>query len=306
MILAACPSFVFAEIKPIPSLTAVKDHVDYLLEQGVKSKDIVVVWDCHGVITAQGTPQKNVEATLNPETLDVLKHLSAEKIPQIIATASRDPYEVQKDLARLQVTPYFEAPASRKERLEQQLHCWQEILKQAKASSGKKHNKSRKIKHASNIVKELQTELSTLAKHQKRQLFYGQNNTNVESGNLEVVALGKNKSVVLEGHKIGRITALREHEKFPSPYFRKKAFGAEWCFPGNNFQHIIFVDDDKYNLGMFERDFKETIHYSSEEDMKKLTLYHFSPPAPKAKLKPGHMTPFHSNSDSEDNGDDFF
>lgn len=76
VILATCPSFVFAEIKSISSLTAVKDQVDYLLEQGVRSKDIVVVWDCHGVITAQGTPQKNVEATLNPDVLDVLKHLS--------------------------------------------------------------------------------------------------------------------------------------------------------------------------------------------------------------------------------------
>ncbi|MBX9621392.1 MAG: hypothetical protein K2X28_05115 [Alphaproteobacteria bacterium] len=125
---------------------------------------------------------------------------------------------------------------------------------------------------------------------------------NIEEGNLEIVPLGKNKSL-LEGHKIGRITALREREDFPSPYFRKKAFGAEWCFPENNFKHVIFVDDDKRNLEIFEKDFKETIHYNSEEDMEKLTLYHFS----SSMVKPNpRYAKFPPNSLSDDESVDEF
>jgi 8-oxo-dGTP pyrophosphatase MutT (NUDIX family) len=59
-----------------------------------------------------------------------------------------------------------------RERLEKQLQRWQETLKQAQSSRGKKGNKTRKIQHAANMVTELQTELKALDKHQKHQLFY--------------------------------------------------------------------------------------------------------------------------------------
>lgn len=231
MMLANFPSFAFANFETITSLMSVKDKVDSLQRQGATPKDIVVVWDCHGVITAQGTPRKGVESTLNPDALTVLGDLNAGGISQVISTAWHNPYEVQKDLQRLQVTPFFDAE-------------------------------------------------------------------NSERRDLEIVTLGKNKS--LQGHKIGRITALREHEEFPVPYFRKKAFGAEWCFPGNNFKHIIFVDDDRHNLDLFEKDFKETIYYNSEEDMEKLTLYHFS------MVRPNPMYTFPSNSSSDNESDDEF
>lgn len=236
MLLGSFPSFVFANPETIISLISIKDKVSSLQEQGAKSEDIVVVWDCHGVITAQGIPKKGVESTLNPDVFTVLDYLNAGGVSQVISTAWHNPYEVQKDLLRLQVAPYFEAE-------------------------------------------------------------------NIERRNLEIVTLGKNK--FLEGHKIGRITALREHEDFPSPYFRKKAFGAEWCFPGNNFKHIIFVDDDRRNLEIFEKDFKETIYYNSEEDMEKLTLYHFSPSMVKPNPNPRYAT-FPSNSSSDDENSDEF
>lgn len=240
MMLANFPSFAFANFETITSLMSVKDKVDSLQSQGARPKDIVVVWDCHGVITAQGTPRKDVESTLNPDVLTVLDNLNAGGIPQVISTAWHDPYGVAEDLQRLRVTPYFDAE-------------------------------------------------------------------NIEKRNLEIITLGKNKS--LEGYKIGRITALREHEEFPNPYFRKKAFGAEWCFPKNNFKHIIFVDDDRHNLGIFEKDFKETIYYNSEEDMEKLTLYHFSRVLKNAqsskKFEPIYASfPLNSPSDDE-SGDEF-
>jgi len=216
---ASFPSLVFATPpETITSLITIKDKVNSLLEQGAESEDIVVVWDCHGVITAQGMPKKGVKMTLSPDVLDVLEYLNIEKIPQIIATAWHDPYEVQKDLERLQVASYFEAE---------------------------------KVKKKS----------------------------------LKNIALGKNRAMALQGYKIGRLIALRKYEYFPEPFFYKKAFGAEWCFPENNFKHIIFVDDNERNLRAFEEDFKETIYYNDKKDMKKLTLYHFFPAASKVKLK---------------------
>lgn len=65
----------------------------------------------------------------------------------------------------------------KRERLKESLQHWQETLKQVKASRGKKRNKSRKIQHAHNNITELQTELRTLDKLQKRQSFYGQSHT---------------------------------------------------------------------------------------------------------------------------------
>lgn len=125
---------------------------------------------------------------------------------------------------------------------------------------------------------------------------------NIERKLPEKVILGKKKS--LEGHKIGRVTALREQEDFPSPYFLKKAFGAQWCFPGINFRHIIFVDDDNKNLRIFKNDFKDTIYYNSEEDMEKLSLYHFAKPKPESNLEFSSGFPLNSSSDDED-GDEF-
>jgi hypothetical protein len=123
----------------------------------------------------------------------------------------------------------------------------------------------------------------------------------------EKVTLGKKKS--LEGHKIGRVTALREQEEFPDPYFLQKAFATEWCFPGIDFKHIIFVDDTRGNLKIFKSDFKETIHYNSEEDMEKLTLYHFSRALPNSepskKPKPIYAS-FPPNSPSDDENSDEF
>ncbi|MBX9621391.1 MAG: hypothetical protein K2X28_05110 [Alphaproteobacteria bacterium] len=98
MVLANFPSFVFANFETISSVVAVKDKVNSLQIQGARPEDIVVVWDCHGVITPQGTPRKGVESTLSPNVLTVLGDLNAEGIPQVISTAWHDPYEVQKDL----------------------------------------------------------------------------------------------------------------------------------------------------------------------------------------------------------------
>ncbi len=60
----------------------------------------------------------------------------------------------------------------RREKLEAQLQHWQKTLKKAKASSGYKRNKSRKMQHFFNRVRALQAELVTLDKRQKRQLDY--------------------------------------------------------------------------------------------------------------------------------------
>lgn len=97
MMLANFPSFAFANFETITSLMSVKDKVDSLHSQGARPEDIVVVWDCHGVITAQGTPRKDVELTLNPDALTVLDNLNTGGISQVISTAWHNPYGVAED-----------------------------------------------------------------------------------------------------------------------------------------------------------------------------------------------------------------
>ncbi len=65
-----------------------------------------------------------------------------------------------------------QAVFTRREKLEAQLQHWRETLRKTEASSGKKRNKSCKIQHAANICRDLQTELATLDKRLKRQLFH--------------------------------------------------------------------------------------------------------------------------------------
>lgn len=59
----------------------------------------------------------------------------------------------------LQAWPTVDVQLSRREHLARQLQHWQEQLIEAQASKGKKHNKARKVQHAHNVVKELQSEL---------------------------------------------------------------------------------------------------------------------------------------------------
>ncbi len=63
-----------------------------------------------------------------------------------------------------------------KERLKVQLQFWKKTLLEAKASGGKKRNKTRKIQHASDMISELTSELLKLHTHQKRQLRNGRSN----------------------------------------------------------------------------------------------------------------------------------
>lgn len=55
--------------------------------------------------------------------------------------------------------PTVDVRLSRRDHLVRQLQHWQEKLTEAQASKGKKHNKARKVQHAHNVVKELQSEL---------------------------------------------------------------------------------------------------------------------------------------------------
>jgi 8-oxo-dGTP pyrophosphatase MutT (NUDIX family) len=55
--------------------------------------------------------------------------------------------------------PAVDVRMSRREQLAKQLQHWQGQLTQAQAAKGKKRNKARKVQHAHNVVKELQSEL---------------------------------------------------------------------------------------------------------------------------------------------------
>ena len=106
MILVSLPSFVIANHETIESVRSIKHRVHHLRKQGVAPEDIVVVWDFHGVLTKQATPEADMN--LNPDVMHVLQYLHERNISQIIATAWRDPAKVGQDLFLLKLDQYFD------------------------------------------------------------------------------------------------------------------------------------------------------------------------------------------------------
>ena len=109
---------------------------------------------------------------------------------------------------------------------------------------------------------------------------------------LEDFAVGPKGTVKLKGHKNGNVIALKNADDFADPthlemypYFRQKAFALEAIYPQKVFTHIVGVDDDKYNLTVFEkRDFPRTRHYSEECN---LMLFHLQSPKVTVSLASG-------------------
>ncbi|MBX9620532.1 MAG: hypothetical protein K2X28_00620 [Alphaproteobacteria bacterium] len=87
---------------------------------------------------------------------------------------------------------------------------------------------------------------------------------------LKYFSVGSEGNTQLEGHRNGKIVALRSIFSI-NHYFRQKAFALEVVYPGKVFTHIAGVDDDRYNLKIFEHNFLETRHY---KDKCNLTLFH--------------------------------
>lgn len=100
--------------------------------------------------------------------------------------------------------------------------------------------------------------------------YFDIENKKNDSVYLKKLHLGKNHHIALEGYKNGRLIALRKQKSF-GVYFPNKAFGIEWCYPQNEFKHILFIDDNIDNLNIFKSDFKETSPYKKKA---KLRLYH--------------------------------
>jgi hypothetical protein len=114
MLLGSFPSFAFANPEEIDSVMAIRKKVESLQSQGANPEDIVVVWDFHGVITAQGAPKKDVEATLNPGAIDVLDYLHGQHIPQIM--------KFNKILFGLKWLPILKLIISSKENFQKKSH----------------------------------------------------------------------------------------------------------------------------------------------------------------------------------------
>ncbi|MBX9785986.1 MAG: hypothetical protein K2Y08_01490 [Alphaproteobacteria bacterium] len=106
IMLASLPSFVLANHETIESVRSIKHRVHHLRKQGVAPEDIVVVWDFHGVLTKQKKPEAVMN--LNPDVVHVLQYLHKRKVPQLIATAWRDPSKVGQDLLLLKISKYFD------------------------------------------------------------------------------------------------------------------------------------------------------------------------------------------------------
>lgn len=109
--------------------------------------------------------------------------------------------------------------------------------------------------------------------HLKLNQYFDIKNIEDDGIHLKKIHLGKNPRVALEGYKNGRLIALRKRQDF-GVYFPNKAFGVEWCYPQNEFKHILFIDDSIDNLRLFKSNFKKTVHY---EKNAKLSLYHLKP-----------------------------
>lgn len=87
---------------------------------------------------------------------------------------------------------------------------------------------------------------------------------------LENFSGGSEEKIQLEGRRNGKIVALRS-PLLNSKYFRQKAFALEIAYPGKVFSHIAGVDDDRYNLKVFESNFPYTRHHREGCN---LTLFH--------------------------------
>lgn len=106
MIIFGIPSVVLADLKIVSSVKSIKQDVSALRKKGVRSKDIVVVWDFHGVVTSEAMHKDSL--SLNPDVLKVLKYLKKRKVSQIIATAWDDFSVVQKAVVSLGLDSYFD------------------------------------------------------------------------------------------------------------------------------------------------------------------------------------------------------
>lgn len=82
--------------------------------------------------------------------------------------------------------------------------------------------------------------------------------------------LGPNKTM-LEGYQNGRVVALRSSWSIER-YFRRKALAIELIYPQHQFQYILFVDDSKDNLRIFEDD-TSLISHTRWKNFQDLFLY---------------------------------
>lgn len=131
---------------------------------------------------------------------------------------------------------------------------------------------------------------------------------------LQDIKLEGKRGVDLKGYKNGRAVALREPDD-QDKYFRRKGYAPEVCFPERVFQRVFFIDDTLGNIQIFEKDFKNTIHYN-EDNQEKLKLYHLKSPQkdqeaqfPEASVPDArvHQPRVQSLSESgSDDGSDFF
>lgn len=112
LIIICTPSLVFAGSTTIASLKSVEEKVSSLRKQGIKSKNILVVWDFHGVVTVQKSHKDDL--TLNNNILPVLDYLKKRKVPNIIATAWNNFNAVARGVTALGLAPYFDVEPDEK------------------------------------------------------------------------------------------------------------------------------------------------------------------------------------------------
>lgn len=98
---------------------------------------------------------------------------------------------------------------------------------------------------------------------------------------LEYFKLGSNKTELkefnIQGYRNGRVVALKYMWATHTPYFRQKAYAAELCYPEAEIHYMIFADDSKPNVEIFDED-SNHITQTRGENFQELILLHLENP----------------------------
>ncbi|MBS0271277.1 MAG: hypothetical protein JSR85_01345 [Proteobacteria bacterium] len=112
LLIICTPCLSLAAPTTITSVKSVEDTVSSLLSTGIKPRDILVVWDFHGVITIEKSQKSHL--TLNKDIPEVLNYLQQAKVSNIIATAWDDFNAVARSVDSLGLALYFDVDLTEK------------------------------------------------------------------------------------------------------------------------------------------------------------------------------------------------
>jgi hypothetical protein len=101
---------------------------------------------------------------------------------------------------------------------------------------------------------------------------------------MEELTLGVKKTK-FKVYRNGRVVAIKHANSYArsqcdnseDKYFRQKAYAIELCYPDNDIEYILFVDDSKDNLDIFKKD-TNNITQTKSVNFQDFFLYHLQNP----------------------------